>query len=95
VRLEKPVSVTILGHEYRIKSDEDEEKVKNIARFVNDKFKAIMENTEGLSERKTAILVAFDIASDYFQILKEKDDAAADIQKRARVLNQHIESVTG
>ena len=93
--MEKPVRVTILGHEYRIKSDEDEEKVRNIARFVNDKFKAIMESTEGLSERKTAILVAFDIASDYFQVLKERDDAEADIQKRARILNQHIESITG
>ena len=91
--MEKPVTVTILDHEYRIKSDEDEENVRNIAQFVNDKFKAIIDSTNGLSERKTAILVAFDIASDYFQLLKERDGVTLDIQGRARALNQQIDSV--
>ena len=75
--LEKPVTVTILGHEYRI----------------NDKFKAIIDSTDGLSERKTAILVAFDIASDYFQVLKERNGVAVDVQGRARALNIQIDSV--
>lgn len=91
--MEKPVTVTILGHEYRIKSDEDEEKVRDIARFVHDKFKAIIDSTDGLSERKTAILVAFDIASDYFQVLKERDGVTSDVQGRARALNQQLDSV--
>ena len=91
--MEKPVTVTILGHEYRIKSDEDEERVRDIAQFVNDRFKAIIDSTDGLSERKTAILVAFDIASEYFQVLKERDGEALDIQGRARALNHQIDSV--
>ncbi|MBW1704496.1 MAG: cell division protein ZapA [Deltaproteobacteria bacterium] len=91
--MEKPVTVTILGHEYRIKSDEDEERVRYIAQFVNDKFEAIIDSTDGLSERKTAILVAFDIASDYFQVLKERDGVAVDIQGRSRALNVQIDSV--
>ena len=49
--MEKPVTVTILGHEYRIRSDEDEDHVSDITQFVNDKFKAIMDSTDGLSER--------------------------------------------
>ncbi|MCD4715255.1 MAG: cell division protein ZapA [Desulfobacterales bacterium] len=91
--LETPVTVKILGHEYQIKSDEDEEHVLDIAQFVNDKFKAIIDSTDGLSERKTAILVAFDIASDYFQVLKERNGVTVDIQGRARVLNHQIDSV--
>ena len=91
--MDKPVTVTILGHEYRIKSNEDEERVRDIAQFVNDKFKAIIDSTDGLSERKTAILVAFDIAGDYFQALKERDGAAVEIQGRARALNLQIDSV--
>ena len=91
--MEKPVTVTILGHEYRIKSNEDEEQVREIARFVNDKFKAIIESTDGLSERRTAILVAFDIASDYFHVIKERNGVAVDIQGRARALNHQIDSV--
>ena len=91
--METPVTVKILGHEYQIKSDEDEEQVRDIAQFVNDKFKAIIDSTDGLSERKTAILVAFDIASDYFQVLKERNGVTVDIQGRARVLNHQIDSV--
>ena len=92
--MERPVRVRILDHEYLIKSDEDDEYVHNIARFVNDKFREIKENMEGLSDKRTAILAAFDIASDYFQLLKERDDLAKEVQRRARSLNLQIDSVT-
>ena len=93
--MERPVRVKILDREYLIKSDEEDEYVQSIAKFVDDKFRAIRENTEGLSEGRMAILAAFDIASDYFQLLKEHDDFAKDIQQRARSLNFQIDSVTG
>ena len=93
--MQRPVRVKILDREYLIKSNEEDEYVQNIAKFVNDKFRTITENTEGLSERRTAILAAFDIASDYFQLLKEHDDLTKDIQQRARSLNFQIDSVTG
>jgi cell division protein ZapA len=56
-------------------------------------LREISKNAEGLSERKTAILAAFDIASDYFQILKERDNLAKNIERRARALNHQIESL--
>ena len=92
--MEKPVKVTILGREYLIKSDLDEKEVHNIADYVNNKFKEIMENTEGLSERKMAILAAFDIASEYFQLTKERNDFLMDIDRRVRALNLQIDSIT-
>jgi cell division protein ZapA len=85
--LEKPVRVRILDQEYLIRSDEDEGHVQAIAQYVNERFKKIRDNTEGLSERKCAILLAFDIAGEYFQVLKERDHLVMDIQKRARALN--------
>ena len=92
--MEKPFRVKILDSEYLIKCDEDEDEAQNIAQFVNDKFREIRDNTEGLSERKAAILAAFVIASDYFQVLKERDDLIKDIQKRAQALNYQIDSIT-
>ena len=92
--LEKPIKVRILDQEYLIKSIEDDEHVQKVAQFVNEKFKEIKDGTEGLSERKTAILAAFDIASEYFQLLKEQNDVVMDIQRRARALNYQIDSVT-
>jgi len=92
--LEKPIRIKLLEHEYLIKSDENEEWVKNIAQYIHDKFGEIREDTEGLSETKTAILAAFDIASEYFQLLKARDDLVEIIERRAQVLNSHIDSIT-
>jgi len=92
--LEKPIKVKIFDHEYLIKSDEDEAQVQNIAKFLNDRFREIREDTKDLSEGKTAILAAFHIASDYFHVLKERDDLVRDIQNRARSLNYQIDSIS-
>ncbi|MBW2167812.1 MAG: cell division protein ZapA [Deltaproteobacteria bacterium] len=92
--MEKPIKVKIFNHEYLIKSDEDEQQVQNIAKFLNDRFREIREDTKDLSEGKTAILAAFHIASDYFHVLKERDDLVRDIQNRARSLNYQIDSIS-
>lgn len=91
--MEKPIKVKLLDHEYLIRSDENEERVKDIAQYIHDKFGEIRENTEGLSETKTAILAAFDIASEYFQLLKARDDLVENIERRTQALNSYIDSV--
>ena len=58
-----------------------------------DKLVEIMDKAEGLSERKIAILAAFHIASEYFQLLKERDNLVKDMQNRARSLNYQIDSI--
>jgi len=91
--LEKPIRVKIFDCEYLIKGEEDEEQVKRIVQYVNDKFLLIKDNSAGLSEKKVAILAAFDIASDYFRLLGEREKIYRDIQSRARVLNYQIDSI--
>ena len=92
--MEQPVRVTILDHEYLVRSDEDENQVQRVAKFVNERFTEIRDNSQGLSEGKTAILAAFHIASEYFQALKDRDDLAREVQSRARALNSQIDSST-
>jgi len=84
--------VKILGNDYTIKSEEDSEKLYQIAEYVNKKVKEINENAEGLSEKKKAILVALDIANDYFQLMKEKDDLITSIRQRSNELINNINS---
>jgi len=92
--LEQPVRVRILDHEYFIRSDEGEEQVQRVAEFVDERFKEIRDHSQGLSETKTAILAAFHIASEYFQVLKDLDDQEKDVQNRARELISQIDSIT-
>ena len=92
--MEQPVRVRILDHEYFIRSDEGEEQVQRVAEFVDERFREIRDNSQGLSETKTAILAAFHIASEYFQVLKDRDDQEKDAQNRARELISQIDSIT-
>jgi len=91
--LDKPVKVKILDNEYLIKSEEDIEKVNEIAEYVNNKAREINDNTEGLSEKKTIILTALNIASDYFQALKERDALLTSIRQRSEALICNIDSL--
>ncbi len=89
----EPLKVRILDHEYLIKSEESEEQVRRIAEYVNNKLLEAMTNTRGLSESKRTILAALDIASDYFQLQKERDDLVAHLRERTIELIRRIDSV--
>lgn len=91
--MEKPVTVNILGNEYSIKSEEDTEQVYKIAEYMNEKVKEIDDNTEGLSEKKKFILVALNIANDYFQVKKERDELLSGIRQRSKELINNINSI--
>jgi len=90
--LEQPVRVKILDQEYLIRSEEGEEQIKRVADFVDERFREIREHSQGLSDTKTAILAAFHIASEYFQVLNDRNDLEKDLQNRVRALNMHIDS---
>jgi len=91
--LTQPIKVKILDHEYLIKSDEDVEQVFKIAQYVNEKLKEVNDTNKGLSVKKTAILTALNIASEYFQIQKERDDLLTEVRQRAKTLIYNIDSV--
>jgi cell division protein ZapA len=91
--LTQPIKVRILDHEYLIKSDEDVEQVFKIAQYVTEKLKEVNDTNKGLSVKKTAILTALNIASEYFQIQKERDDLLTEIRQRAKTLIYNIDSV--
>lgn len=89
----QPIKVRILDHEYLIKSDEDVEQVFKIAQYVNEKLEEVNDTNKGLSVKKTAILTALNIASEYFQIQKERDELLTEIRQRAKTLIYNIDSV--
>ena len=86
----QPVKVKILEHEYLVKSEESVEQVYRIAEYVNEKLKEIQTHSEGLTSKKTAILVALNIASEYFQSLKERDETLGHIRQRTENLISSI-----
>lgn len=91
----EPVKVKIRNAEYLVQGGDDEKQVQRIADYVNDKLKEIEQGAEGLSEKRTAILAALDIAGDYFQVLKEKEDLLSRLRQKTTSLIRSIDSITG
>jgi len=91
----EPVKVRIRNAEYLVQGEDNEQEVQRVADYVNDKLKEIEEGAEGLSEKRTAILAALDIAGDYFQILKEKENLLTSLRQRTQSLIRSIDSVLG
>ena len=75
------VRVEILGREYNVRSDEGEERVKQIAEYVNQKIKKISENAKTISTLNVAILAAMDIANEYFEVLEGQRDLNRRVEK--------------
>lgn len=91
----QPVKVRILDREYLVTSEENQEEVQRIAEYVNEKLREVQDSTQGLSDKKTAILAALNIASEYFQLLKEQDDLLSRLRQRTELLIHNIDSVMG
>lgn len=90
--MERPVTVNILGNEFVIKDEGDGERVSRLAEYMNEKAREIDGDTVGLSEKRKIILVALNIANDYLQVLKEKEELVAGIRERSKALINNINS---
>ena len=91
----EPVRVKIRDQEYLVRSEEGEDQAYKIADYLNSKLEEIENHSEGLSEKKTIILAALDIASDYLHAVRERDEILDRIRKRTEALICHIDSAMG
>lgn len=91
--MERSIKIKILDNEYLIRSDgNDTENVYKIADYVNEKLREADEISSGISEKKAAILTALNIASDYFNLLDERDRLLEEIQNKSQSLISVINS---
>jgi cell division protein ZapA len=86
------VRVEILGREYTVKSEEGEERVKNIAAYVNRKIKEVSESSQTVSTLNLAILAALNIANDYLQAVEDQKTFWQSIEARSGRLIEMINS---
>lgn len=87
------VKIEVFGQEYSIKSDDgDEDHLKRIAQYVNEKIKDILSNTEVTTRFNVAILAALNVAHDYFSLKEDHEKLIEAIESRSKKLIQYIDS---
>jgi len=89
----RSVEVKILGQSYSIKTDEDEEYIRSIARYVDEKLKEIYSVAPNANQGKAAIMAAFGIADELFKIKMEREDWDKMIEEKTRILSGILDSV--
>ena len=87
------VKVGILGQEYTIQTQADRAYVEKVGRYVDYKCQEARNSLRSSSLATITVLAALNIASDYLQLLKEREILFRDVQNRCRVMNRQIELV--
>lgn len=81
----RSISVRILGHEYRIKSDADEAAVQRIASYVNETMDRIRERTRTVDSLDLAVLASLNLANDLLACRKEAEAASGGVVEGKRI----------
>jgi cell division protein ZapA len=82
--MNETVTVKIKDKEYTIRGADDKERILKVAAYVDQKLREISGSSKGLNDEKAAILAALDIAGDYLQLIKEKEDLLREINNRSQ-----------
>lgn len=88
----RSLKVEIFGQQYPIRASvEDEEYIRRIARYVDEKMREIDESMGLASTQKIAILAALNIADELFTLQDERDQVIAEYQEKARSFTEALE----
>jgi cell division protein ZapA len=81
---ENAVRVNILGQEYPIRADADEEYIRKVASYLNERMNAVYaaEPTRPLS--KVAILTALNITHELLDMKKQNEEMLGEIKRRTK-----------
>jgi len=88
----KAYEVKILNQKFLLQTDSDERYVRKVADFVNEKIFNIQQKTKSVSSLNVSILVALNIADDYFKMRKKKGESTAHMEAKLKELVQLIDN---
>lgn len=88
----RSVSVRILGHEYRIRTDADPSELSQVARLVDETMGRLRERTGVIDSLDLAVMAAMNLARDLVAERAARGDGAAQAE-RVRALADRVEEV--
>ena len=87
--MQRAVEVKILGQKVTLRSDDEEEYIRRVAEYVDEKMREVSQAAAPRGKYTVAMLVALNIADEYHR-LKENHDT---VTSRVDRLIERVESV--
>jgi cell division protein ZapA len=81
------IEINILGQKYTVKGDADEEYIKKLALYVDEKLKEIHAANPNITPMKAAILASLTIADELHKIRDAHETAAKNIEEKTNALS--------
>ena len=88
---DETVEVTILGRKVNLRADGNEEYIREVAQYVDEKMEQAQKQSQS-STLNVAILAALNIADDFFQSVGEKQRTFAQVEQQCIDLINYIDS---
>jgi cell division protein ZapA len=93
--MKRPVTVTIAGAKYSLRSDGDEASVKALAAFVDARFREVKKASRAPDTQSIAILTALRIAEELFEERLESGELKRKVREKSQALLQFLERQGG
>jgi cell division protein ZapA (FtsZ GTPase activity inhibitor) len=89
--MKTPVNVTIAGHRFTLRSDEDERVVREMAAHVDKHLRELQKQTRASDTQTLAILTALQITEELWKERRRYADLKKRVRDKGRALLQFIE----
>jgi cell division protein ZapA len=92
------IRVTIYDQEYNMRGQLDPDYIRMLARFVDEKMRAVAARAHTVDSLRAAILAALNIADEYHQLLSKYNEAAQEVDQKVdechHVLDQLLDMIS-
>ena len=92
--MKKRFNIKILGQELSVVGDSGDEHVANVVRYVNDKVEETGKASSNVNTLNVAILVALNIADEYFKFEEVNRDVYSQLESRSEKLIHLIDEIS-
>jgi cell division protein ZapA len=89
--MKSPVVVTIGGHRFTLRSDEDERLVREMAAHVDKHLRDLQKQTRTADTQSLAILTALQITEELWEERRQHAELKRRVRDKGRALLQFIE----
>ena len=90
--LSKPIKVSIMGQEYNIRTDADQNYIKKVAKFVEDRMKEIQNAApDTTSQLRIAVLAAMNVTDEYLTVKRQKNEVVDKLESKTIAMSDFID----
>lgn len=84
------IRVNIFGTEYTLRSDDNENYIKEIARYLDERMREVDKSSSVKSSSKISVLAALNVVDELFQERKYKEKLLNQLNEEAKKINHSI-----